>query len=121
MDFYQRMQQVCARIPYGKVATYGQIALLCGRPKNARQVGYGLRCGLAGAQVPAHRIVNSSGILSGAASFEYPEMQKLLLEEEGVFVIRTEAGWKVDLKEYVWKNTLAEAEELRRIYEEKDI
>lgn len=121
MDFYKRMQYVCARIPYGKVATYGQIALLCGKPRNARQVGYGLRCGLAGEQVPAHRIVNSSGILSGASSFEYPEMQKLLLEEEGVAVAWTDAGWKVSLKDCAWKNTLRDAEELRRIYEKADI
>ena len=52
MDFYERMSLVCSRIPRGRVATYGQIALLCGYPKNARQVGYGLRQGLAG-EVPA--------------------------------------------------------------------
>lgn len=121
MDFYKRMKHVCGRIPYGRVATYGQIALLCGKPGNARQVGYGLRCGLAGEPAPAHRVVNSSGILSGAASFEYPEMQKLLLEAEGVPVIKTDQGWKVNLKEYGWKNTLLEAEELQKIFEEKGI
>lgn len=42
MDFYQKMGIVCKQIPYGTVATYGQIALLCGKPKNSRQVGYGL-------------------------------------------------------------------------------
>lgn len=66
MDFYKRMGIVCQNIPEGKVATYGQIALLCGKPRNARQVGYGLRHGLAGDNVPAHRVVNSKGILSGA-------------------------------------------------------
>ena len=48
MDFYKRMRLVCAAIPYGKAASYGQIALLCGKPKNARQVGYALKRGLAG-------------------------------------------------------------------------
>lgn len=43
MDFYQKLRIVCNEIPHGKVATYGQIALLCGKPKNSRQVGYGLR------------------------------------------------------------------------------
>jgi len=42
MDFYQRVTIVCQAIPSGKVATYGQIALLCGCPRNSRQVGYGL-------------------------------------------------------------------------------
>ena len=60
MDFYQKMALVCARIPAGRVATYGQIALLCGKPRNARQVGYGLREELAG-DVPAHRVVNAKG------------------------------------------------------------
>ncbi len=125
MDFYKRMQLVCDRIPEGKVATYGQIAMLCGMPGHARQVGYGLGCDRAG-NVPAHRIVNASGLLSGAAAFEYPEEQKLLLEGEGVSVERLPEGksgglWKVDLKKYLWPNTFEEAEELRRIFEEMGI
>lgn len=50
MDFYKRVACVCKRIPYGNVATYGQIALLCGSPRNSRQVGYALNRGLAGAE-----------------------------------------------------------------------
>ena len=42
MNFYQRVALVCSRIPRGCVATYGQVALLCGKPKNSRQVGYAL-------------------------------------------------------------------------------
>ena len=76
MDFYQRARIVCESIPEGRVATYGQIALLCGKPKNARQVGYALNKGRLG-EVPAWRILGSSGRLSGAASFETYDMQKL--------------------------------------------
>ena len=47
-DFYRRAAIVCRRIPYGKTATYGQIALLCGKPRNARQVGYALNRGRLG-------------------------------------------------------------------------
>ena len=68
-DFYRRAAIVCRAIPYGKAATYGQIALLCGKPKNARQVGYALNRGRLGEGIPAHRVVNSRGILSGAAGF----------------------------------------------------
>ena len=71
-------------IPKGKVATYGQIALLCGKPKNSRQVGYGLKKNLAGEDVPAYRVVNGKGELSGACHFEFPGLQKLLLEEENI-------------------------------------
>ena len=65
MDFYKRVGITVRAVPEGKVATYGQIALLCGKPKNARQVGYALNRGLAG-EVPAHRVVNSQGYLTGA-------------------------------------------------------
>ena len=47
MDFYKRLGIVCRAVPEGKVITYGQAALLCGYPKNARQVGYGLKKELA--------------------------------------------------------------------------
>lgn len=105
MDFYERMRIVCSRIPEGKVATYGQIALLCGKPKNARQVGRALRLGLAGEDVPAHRVVNARGELSGAGYFETWDLQKLLLQNEGVEVLWTGKGWWVDLKKYGWEHT----------------
>ena len=120
MDFYKRAALVCNKIPCGKVATYGQIALLCGKPKNSRQVGYALNKGRLG-EVPAHRIINSKGILSGAASFETHDMQKWLLEEEDVEVTYSEDGWKVDLKEYGWKNTLEDAQKLEEEYEQLNI
>lgn len=121
MDFYKRMELVCGRIPAGRAASYGQIALLCGKPGNARQVGYALGRGRVGEHVPAHRIVNAKGILSGAQAFDTPEMQKQLLEAEGVRVEKTDAGWKVDLKEYGWVNSMEEAEELYRVFQEKKI
>lgn len=116
MDFYKRMGLVCRRIPEGKVATYGQIALLCGRPNHARQVGHGLKLNLAGKDIPAHRVVSAKGELSGAGYFDTPDLQKLLLAEEGVEVTWTGRGWKVDLKKYGWKHTLEEAEELAGMY-----
>lgn len=109
MDFYQKMALACKRIPSGKVATYGQIALICGKPKNARQVGYGLKRGLAGEDIPAHRIVSASGLLAGAVYFDTPDLQKLLLEAEGVEVKRTDQGWKVDRKRYGWNNSFEDA------------
>ena len=75
MDIYRRIGLVCSRIPRGRVATYGQIALLCGKPGNSRQVGYALKKGLAGENVPAHRVVNAAGILSGAAHFASMDLQ----------------------------------------------
>lgn len=117
MTFYEKMRVVCLAIPEGKVATYGQIALLCGKPKNSRQVGYGLKNGLAGNDIPAYRVVNGKGELSGACHFEYPDMQKLLLLEDGIEVRWNGINWYVDLKEYGWKNTLEEAEAFSREFE----
>lgn len=116
MDIYRRIGLVCSRIPRGRVATYGQIALLCGKPENSRQVGYALKKGLAGENVPAHRVVNAAGILSGAAHFASMDLQCLLLREEGVEVLWTPKGWKTDLKRYGWKNTMEEALELNRAF-----
>ena len=120
-EFYRRVGIVCRRIPRGRVATYGQIALLCGKPRNSRQVGYGLKMGLAGEDVPAHRVVNSQGILSGAAAFETDDMQRRLLEAEGVETEYTEDGWRVDLARDGWHNTMEEALRFRQIFEEQNI
>lgn len=116
-DFYKRAALVCRRIPWGRVATYGQIALLCGKPRNARQVGRGLNKGLLGEGVPAHRVVNARGILSGAASFDTFDMQARLLQMEGVKTEWTKDGWKVELQSYGWRNTIEEAEELQSLFE----
>lgn len=120
-DFYKRAAIVCRAIPYGKAATYGQIAMLCGRPRNARQVGYALNRGRMGENIPAHRVVNSRGILSGAAAFETRDLQKQLLESEGVKVEYTEDGWRVDLKRNGWHNTMEEALRFREIFEAQNI
>ena len=119
-DVYRRIGIVCRQIPAGKVATYGQIALLCGKPGNSRQVGYGLKMGLAGRDVPAYRVVNAAGILSGAAYFDTFDMQKMLLEAEGVRVAWTEKGFRVNLKEYGWNNTMDDARHLKKLFEEAE-
>lgn len=113
MNFYQKLAIVGAHIPYGKVATYGQLALLCGKPHNFRQVGYGLNRGLCGRNFPAHRVVNAQGILSGASSFETADMQRILLEAEGVEVKNNQ----VDLNIYGWSNTLDDALLFTRLFE----
>lgn len=120
-DFYKRATIVCRAIPYGKAATYGQIALLCGRPKNARQVGYALNRNRLGDAIPAHRVVNARGILSGAAAFETADMQKILLENEGVKVRFTPDGWQVDLKKDGWHNTMEDALRFLEIFQAQDI
>ncbi len=109
MTFYEKMRIVCFSIPAGKVATYGQIAMLCGKPKNSRQVGYGLREGLAGPNIPAFRVVNGKGELSGARHFLTSDLQQTLLADEGVPSLWTGQCWRVDLKKYGWVTTETDA------------
>lgn len=116
MTFYEKMRIVCLAIPVGTVATYGQIALLCGKPRNSRQVGYGLKHDLAGSDVPAFRIVNGKGELSGAAHFQIPGLQQTLLEEDGIEVFWNGNAWCVDLKKYGWKSTAQDAETFRHLF-----
>lgn len=113
MDFYRKVELAVSRIPYGRVATYGQIALLCGKPKNARQVGYALNRRMEG-EVPAHRVVNARGFLSGAAAFEFPGQQEMLLRAEGVVVDEDHC---VDLKRFGWQSTMEDAMELLEAFE----
>lgn len=117
MDFYRRVAVVCQRIPKGRVATYGQIAMLCGKPKNARQVGYALKCRIL-EPIPAYRVVNGQGYLSAAALFQEPGGQAGLLKKEGVPVSEDN---RVDLRRYGWKNTLDEALELTDYFAEAEI
>lgn len=65
--------------------------------------------------MPAHRVVNAAGILSGTAHFASMDLQCLLLREEGVEVLWTPKGWKTDLKRYGWKIP-EEALELNRAF-----
>ena len=118
MDFYKRVGIVCEGIPCGRVSSYGQIALLCGMPSHARQVGYALNRGLAGKTVPAHRVVNAGGYLTGARSFETPDTQRERLEAEGVY---PDCEDRVDMKKYGWKNTLEDALGFREHFEEQGI
>ncbi len=82
--FHQRVYAMVRAIPEGKVTTYGDIALSLGAPRHARQVGYALATLHEGNDVPAHRVVNRSGVLTGAWAFGPPDMMRGLLEAEGV-------------------------------------
>ena len=99
MNFFEKVYEAVKRIPKGKVATYGQIALLCGSPRAARQVGYALHVNPQPFIIPCHRVVNRFGALAPAFAFGGVEVQKALLEQEGVAV----DDGKVDLSKYLWK------------------
>ena len=104
LPLYEEIYQTVMQIPYGKVATYGQIAALIGRPKNARQIGYALavldnNTRTVGEEVPWHRVVNAKGEISTRAKFGYTDYQRILLEDEGVEF--SEHG-RIYLRQFLW-------------------
>ena len=116
--FYQRVRIVLKAVPEGCVASYGQVAMLCGYPKHSRRVGYALKYELAGSDVPAHRVVNARGVLSGAGNFEFPDLQRNLMAAEGVKAEWTGREWKVDIKKYGWKTTIEDVLRFAEQFEE---
>ena len=100
--FFPRVYAAVRRIPRGKVATYGQIARLCGRPRASRAVGYALHVNPAPIEIPCHRVVNREGRLAPAFAFGGPSVQRDLLRAEGVAVTEREGLLYVDLARYGW-------------------
>jgi O-6-methylguanine DNA methyltransferase len=100
MSFFDEVYKVCKEVPEGKVITYGDIALMIGRPRCSRQVGWALHSNPEPEVIPCHRVVNRHGKLSGAFAFGGEGVQKELLEAEGVEV--SEDGI-VNLDRYLWR------------------
>lgn len=99
MNFYDKVYEQVQKIPCGKVATYGQIACLCGSPKASRAVGYALHANPMPGIIPCHRVVNRFGALAPAFAFGGREVQKKLLEDEGVIVGE---DFVVNLEIFLW-------------------
>ena len=85
-DFFQRVYGVVRRIPYGRVTTYGAIGRAVGSPQSSRTVGYAMNASHSLPDVPAHRVVNRSGVLTGKHHFAGSNTMQRLLEQEGVEV-----------------------------------
>lgn len=86
-EFYQEIYDLVNLIPYGRVTSYGAIAKALGRPGASRQVGYALTySNKVGVEIPAHRVVNRVGALSGAAHFDTNNPMAKRLESEGIKV-----------------------------------
>ncbi len=100
-SFFEQVYEVARQIPKGKVTTYGDIAAFLGAKKSARMVGWAMN----GAHtqeipVPAQRVVNRNGMLSGKAHFATPTLMQELLENEGISI---ENDTVVDFKNKLWK------------------
>lgn len=104
-DFYEKVYAVVRKIPKGKVVSYGDIAEFIGTRGSARTVGYAMNnAHNVSPSVPAHRVVNRNGLLTGKHHFEFPSLMQELLESEGVEVIDDQiqdfekVRWKIKMK-----------------------
>ncbi len=84
MTVFERIYEVVKSIPEGRVATYGQVAMLAGNPRWARVVGYALHCNPEPGVIPCHRVVNREGKVSPAFAFGGENIQRELLIKEGI-------------------------------------
>jgi methylated-DNA-protein-cysteine methyltransferase-like protein len=86
-SFFEQVFDVVRLIPKGRVTSYGAIAAALGTKLSARMVGWAMNASHVVKGVPAHRVVNRNGMLTGKMHFEYPEQMQELLEKEGVKVV----------------------------------
>lgn len=98
VSLQQRIWQIVAMIPPGKVATYGQIARLTGNPNHARAVGATLKNLPKDSTLPWHRVVNAQGKISFVQGCSQYQRQRNKLEREGIEF----SGYKISLNQYQW-------------------
>lgn len=98
-ETYRRIWDTVRRIPRGRVASYGQVAVAAGFPKQPRLAGYAMHALPSGSRVPWHRVINAQGRISFPPRSEPYREQRRRLEAEGVVFI---AG-RVDFARYGWR------------------
>ena len=97
MNTFEKIYEVVKSIPKGRVATYGQVALLAGNPRWARVVGYVLHVNPEPGIIPCHRVVNREGKVTPSFAFGGESVQRRLLESEGIVF---ESDGRIDLGKY---------------------
>ena len=89
-NFFERVYDVVRQIPYGKVTSYGAIAKALGTARSARMVGWAMNASHNLEDVPAHRVVNRKGLLTGKHHFNGTTLMQQLLENEGVEIVNNQ-------------------------------
>jgi len=102
-DFFEHVYQVTRLIPEGRVTSYGAIARYLGMGRAARMVGWAMNACMGRPDIPAHRVVNRLGMLTGKIHFETLTKMQEQLEAEGIVV---ENDKVVDFKKLNWDPTL---------------
>lgn len=102
-NFFEKVYAVARQIPYGRVTSYGAIAKALGTARSARMVGWAMNASHNHLDIPAHRVVNRKGILSGKHHFQGTNLMQQLLESEGIEVIDNQI---VDFDKVFWEPEL---------------
>lgn len=99
-NFFERVYEIARQIPYGRVTSYGAIAKALGTARSARMVGWAMNASHNLEDVPAHRVVNRKGLLTGKHHFEGTNLMQQLLESEGVKVVNNQI---IDFEKHFWE------------------
>lgn len=99
-NFFERVYAIARQIPEGRVTSYGAIAKALGTARSARMVGWAMNASHNMEDVPAHRVVNRNGVLTGKHHFDGTSLMQQLLESEGIEVINNQI---VDFEKYFWQ------------------
>lgn len=100
--FNEQVYELVKQIPTGRVASYGQIARMVGKPRNARFVGFALHGNPQPGIIPCHRVVFKDGSLAPGFAFGGPNAQRILLEKEGILFLD---DGRVDMEQCSWEIT----------------
>ena len=97
--FFQKVYEVTKQVPFGRVTSYGSIAKFLGTPRSARMVGWALNASHLDDSIPAHRVVNRIGLLSGKHHFKGSNLMQQLLENESIKVKNSQV---IDFERLFW-------------------
>lgn len=98
-SFFQNVHDVARLVPHGRVTSYGAIAKYLSSPRSSRMVGYAMNAAAGDTSIPAHRVVNRIGLLSGRLHFETPTAMADKLRQEGLII---EEDKVVDFETVFW-------------------
>ena len=98
-NFFDQVYAVVQKIPLGRITSYGAIARYLGHPQSARMVGYAMNASHHWPDVPAHRVVNRNGLLTGKHHFQGSKLMQQLLESEG---LRLKNDQIIDFEDFFW-------------------
>ena len=99
-NFFELVYQIARQIPDGKVTSYGAIAKCLGSAKSARMVGWAMNASHNYDDIPAHRVVNRKGLLTGKHHFDGTNLMQQLLENEGIKVVDNQI---IDFEKHFWE------------------